>query len=318
MKSRQIAIIGLLFLLSTGCKGTKEIEEVKVNEVVKDVTSDVLPPGNQSLFWQIRRKDSDIEKPSYLFGTIHIIGSEDYFLGKNVKQKLEEADKLIMEVDFSKMDMNVIAEAGLLPDNKTMKDYLSEEDYEFVVTRLSDSIGLSRSQFESSYVRMKPLFLQQLIVYKYLGENPVSYENSFNDIAEINDIQTIGLETFREQLDFLDQLPLEEQYEDMVDAIRDWNGTRAQFEELVEAYKSQDLETLNRLIEDEMENPKMKELLLTKRNTQWMPELSTWIDEGNAFIAVGAGHLEGEFGVINLLRKEGYEVWPYQAGPNER
>lgn len=317
MKSRQIAIIGLLFLLSTSCKSTKEVEEVKVNEPVKEEVNP-LPSGNKSLFWQVRQKNSDGEKPSYLFGTIHVISSEDYFLGKNVKEKLEEADKLIMEVDFNQMDMNAIAEAGLLPDNKTMKDYLSEEDYEFVVTRLSDSIGLSRSQFESSYVRMKPLFLQQLIVYKYLGENPVSYESNFNEIAEINDIQTTGLETFREQLDFLDQLPLEEQYKDLVDAIRDWNETRTQFEELVEAYVSQDLGALNRLIEDEMENPKMKELLLNKRNTQWIPELSAWIDEGNAFIAVGAGHLEGEFGVINLLRRAGYEVWPYAAGSNER
>ena len=124
------------------------------------------------------------------------------------------------------------------------------------------------------------------------------------------------METFREQLDFLDQIPIEDQLQDMVDAIRDWNETKSQFEDLIAAYKRQDLEALNHLIEDEMESPKMRELLLNKRNTQWMPELSTWVDEGNAFIAVGAGHLEGEFGVINLLRRAGYEVWPYPAGPD--
>ncbi|MEZ5009155.1 MAG: TraB/GumN family protein [Chitinophagales bacterium] len=314
MRPLQIAIIGLLVLLNSACKGTKETVEEKIDKPVKENMNTALPPGNQSLFWQIRGKD--IEKPSYLYGTIHVISAEDYFLGENVKQKLVEADKLIMEIDLDEMDMNAIANAGLLPDNKTIKDYLSEEDYEFISTRLSDSIGLSRSQFEMAYARMKPIFIQQLVVYKFLGENPASYESNFNEIASMNDVDSYGLETFREQLDFLDQIPIEDQLQDMVDAIRDWNETKSQFEALVAAYKLQDLEVLNHLIEDEMESPKMRELLLNKRNTQWMPELSTWIDEGNAFIAVGAGHLEGEFGVINLLRRAGYEVWPYPAGPD--
>ena len=57
------------------------------------------------------------KRPSYLFGTIHIISSEDYFLGKNVKDKLENADQLVMEIDLNNMDMNAMAEAGLLPDD---------------------------------------------------------------------------------------------------------------------------------------------------------------------------------------------------------
>lgn len=307
-----MAIIGLLVLLNTACKGSKEVAEEKTEKPVKETMSTGIPPGNQSLFWQVRGKD--IEKPSYIYGTIHVISAEDYFLGANVKQKLVEADKLIMEIDFDEMDMNAIAGAGLLPDNKTIKDYLSEEDYEFISTRLSDSIGLSRSQFESAYARMKPIFIQQLVVYKFLGENPASYESNFNELAGMHNVASYGLETFREQLEFLDQIPIEEQLQDMVTAIRDWHETKAQYQKMIAAYKDQDLDVLNHLIEDEMESPKMKELLLNKRNTQWMPELTTWIDEGNAFIAVGAGHLEGEFGVINLLRRAGYEVWPYPIG----
>jgi uncharacterized protein YbaP (TraB family) len=124
------------------------------------------------------------------------------------------------------------------------------------------------------------------------------------------------LETFEAQLNFLDQIPLDEQFEDLLYSIENWAETRTQFTKLLEAYKDQDLETLHYLIEDEMENPKMKELLLERRNHDWIPKLTAWINEGNSFIAVGAGHLAGEFGLIRLLRQQGYEVWPFPQGNN--
>jgi uncharacterized protein YbaP (TraB family) len=219
-----------------------------------------------------------------------------------------------MEVDLDNVNMNAIADAGLLPNNTTIKDYISPEDFEFISACLSDSIGLSKSSFLATYARMKPIFLQQLIIYKYLGQNPVSYETNFNQMAELKGIETTGLETFEQQLEFLNQIPLDEQFGDLVSALREWNETKQQFFDLLAAYKNQDLETLNRIIEDEMESPKMKEVLLNKRNNDWIPQLKTILEEGNAFIAVGAGHLEGEFGVINLLRAAGYEVWPFPAG----
>ena len=312
MKTLHILLMGILVLLNSACKSSKEAQEDNPTKPEKPEMTSSIPPGNQSLFWVIRSKESD--KPSYLYGTIHVISSEDYFLGANVKDKLLNADKLVMEVDLNDMNMNAIADAGLLPNNTSLKDYLSVEDYEYVSKCLADSIGLSASSFEATYARMKPIFLQQLIVYRYLGENPVSYETNFNQLAEINGIESSGLETFEQQLEFLNQVPLEEQFEDLVDALKNWDETKEQFLQLLSAYKNQDLEALNRIIETEMESPKMREVLLNKRNNNWTPQLKQLADEGNAFIAVGAGHLEGEFGVINLLRGEGYEVWPYPIG----
>lgn len=312
MKSIQLLIVGILVLLNAGCKSTKVAKENSDLDVTSPEMA-AIPPGNQSLFWQIRNKTSEA-KPSYLYGTIHVISTEDYFLGQNVEQKLLNSDKLVMEVDLDNVNMNAIADAGLLPNNTTIKDYISPEDFEFISACLSDSIGLSKSSFLATYARMKPIFLQQLIIYKYLGQNPVSYETNFNQMAELKGIETTGLETFEQQLEFLNQIPLDEQFGDLVSALREWNETKQQFFDLLAAYKNQDLETLNRIIEDEMESPKMKEVLLNKRNNDWIPQLKTILEEGNAFIAVGAGHLEGEFGVINLLRAAGYEVWPFPAG----
>ena len=301
-------------MISGACKGSKEAQEAEPTIEKPNALDTSMPDGNQFLFWQIRH--ADIEKPSYLYGTIHVIGAEDFFLGENVQNTLSSADKLIMEIDFDEMDMSALATAGLLPDGKSMRDYLSEEDYDVVAQMLSDSIGLSPMAFEGAYSRMKPLFLEQLVIYKFLGGNPMSYENEFNFIAEREGIESEGLESFEGQLAFLDQIPLDEQYADLLYSIKNWGETRSQFQKMLDAYKAQDLNALNRLIEVEMENPKMKELLLDRRNKEWIPKLSNSINEGNAFIAVGAGHLSGGYGLIQLLRHEGYEVWPYPPGDN--
>jgi len=299
-------------LLSASCKGSKEVQSDDVSNITGGDMASNIPSGEEHLFWQVRHKD--VEKPSYLFGTIHIISAEDYYMGANVKSKLEEADRLVMEIDFDQLDMAAMALSGLLPDDKTIRDYLSEEDYDLVATILSDSIGMSRGMFEGAYSRMKPIFLQQLVIYKFLGENPVSYENNLDQIAEVNGIESDGLETFQEQLDFLDQIPLEEQFSDLLESLQNWTETQAQFKALLDAYKAKDLDMLNNLIEVEMENASMRELLLDKRNSNWIPKLNNWFSEGSTFVAVGAGHLGGQNGLINLLRTEGYEVWPYPAG----
>lgn len=311
MKSIQIAIIGALVLLSAACKSTKETVNEKVEEATeKTMTS--LPLGSQSLFWKVVSPES--KKTSYLYGTIHIISAEDFYMGKNVKEKLLAADKVVMEMDLDNMDVAAISKATLLPENKTIADYLSKEDFDFIVSSMSDSIGISETKFLTSYGRVKPMIIQQLIVYRFLGENPASYETIFNMMAQDADIETEGLETFTEQLNFLNQLPIEEQFADLVTSVREWDETKSQFSRLIDAYKAQDLKALNQLIEVEMENPKMRQLLLDKRNQNWIPQLQEYFNEGNAFVAVGAGHLEGTSGVINLLRTAGFQVLPLAMG----
>lgn len=309
MITLRIMLLSALAFCCAACKGGKEAVKAEAGAALT-----AAPVSGESLFWQVKREG--VEKPSWIFGTIHVIGADDYYLGSLLREALEASDRLVLEVDLDQIDMAAMAMSGLLPENKTVRDYLSESDYDLVATVLSDSIGMSRSAFEGAYSRMKPIFLQQLVIYKFLGGNPVSYESNLHRIASENGVELLGLETFAEQLAFLDQIPLDEQFSDLVESLRDWRQTQSQFQELLEAYKNQDIKALNHLIEDEMENPKMRELLLDKRNHDWMPKLREWIDAGNSFIAVGAGHLGGGQGILNKLREAGYILVPVDQGPH--
>ena len=75
-------------------------------------------------------------------------------------------------------------------------------------------------------------------------------------------------------------------------------------------YKSQDIEAMSRMLgsSDETDLAKYESMLITTRNSNWIPIMKKMMQEKVTFFAVGAGHLGGEKGVVNLLRKAGYKV----------
>jgi len=85
------------------------------------------------------------------------------------------------------------------------------------------------------------------------------------------------------------------------------------YEEMASAYRNQELDKLEKLINKEEHGiQQFTDILLYKRNDNWVKKMDGIFSSGPAVIAVGAGHLPGEKGVINLLRKAGYKVEPVE------
>ena len=82
---------------------------------------------------------------------------------------------------------------------------------------------------------------------------------------------------------------------------------------MMNAYKKQDLEALEKLMmKTDMGIGNFTEVLLYKRNRNWVTKLKDLMPQKSLLVAVGAGHLPGEKGVINLLRKAGYTITPLE------
>lgn len=296
---KSIGILSLLLL----CTGFKAPKKNAVASLDKPLST------NNSLLWQI--SGNGLSKPSYLYGTIHIISQDDYFLGKNVKNKIQKSDELIMELDLKEMNLNALATLSILPDGKYIKDYMSDADYKTLQSFMEDSIGIKKYTFESGYGRLKPFFIEQLIFFRYLGQDKESYEENFKKIAEQKNIKISGLETYDEQLQFLEDIPLEDQLKSMVKTIKNYTEETNKLSQLVIDYKAQNLTALAKnLEEDEVDDQTLKIKLLDKRNNNWIPKIKSAIQDKTCFIAVGAGHLVGENGLINLLKEQGYTVEP--------
>lgn len=210
------------------------------------------------------------------------------------KRKLKSAKNVVFEMDLSKVNIVETGLAAIIPGGKSIKDYLSEEDYNEVLIFMKDSMDINPAMFKSAYSKMKPIFLEQFLITKYLGNNPESYETNIGDMAKSQNKKIYGLETFEEQLSFLDKMPIEQQLENLVESIRNFADTRESFNKMIQKYLNQDIDGLGILMMEDTKEQFYQEELLNKRNTNWIPKLMKYFDEGSTFVAVGAGHLSGQ------------------------
>ena len=298
-----------VIVMISSCKTTQKTEQTVKVELDQAIDNE------KTLLWQV--SGNNLAEPSYLFGTIHVISSEDYFLKDNIVKKLFSAKQLVLEMDIRNSNTSTVAEKSILPDEKTIKDYLSEEDYLKIESYFADSLGQPISLFKTAYARLKPFFLQQIIYLKYLGNNPSSYESEFLEKIMDKDVQVLGLETLEDQLAIIDNISIEDQYQDLIEAIQDGPKQKKYLDELIRTYIDMDVNKLHDMIVENEDFKDISNTFVDERNIKWIPKLQEFFKDGCTFVAVGAGHLGGDKGIINLLREVGYTVEPISIGDED-
>lgn len=299
-----------VFFLTTSCNSGKELQGYSADNMPERLDS--------TLLWELRGKG--IRKPSYIFGTIHMISEKDFLMTETTTASLKKTKKLVMEIDLSQMMATSMKMLSMAPmqDNKKLKDLLSEEDYNIVKTFFTEEAEnpeLKMMPFEM-IENWKPMLLQSFL-YKDMIEGPVkAYEMEFLTLGQSNDMEFGGLETIEDQIGVFEKIPYTEQAEALVEMIKDMkagkNTGQNEFEKLVKVYKLQDIDGMVEMSGEQMEEmgEEAADALLNNRNENWIPLILDMAKEGPTFFAVGAAHLGGESGVIRLLMKEGYTLIP--------
>ena len=247
-----------------------------------------------------------LAQASFLYGTIHMLPKEQFELSNSLKRAFDASATIAMEVDLnmSGAEKIALAQKVLLPEGKTLKDYMAEQDYLQLKMYCMDSLQWNESKFERSS-KLKPMFFSSVLMQESMSKM-ASYEMEFNKMAKKKNKKTIGLETIDFQLGLFDQLPMQTQ----VDMLKkDYNSDLKMFDTLLACYLQEDLEKLNVLMNAETAAyPEFNALLLINRNKSWIAPMGTQMRKESTFFAVGAGHLGGPEGVVSLLRSAGYTV----------
>jgi uncharacterized protein YbaP (TraB family) len=262
-----------------------------------------------SLLWKI--EGNGLETPSYLFGTIHLITQKDFFITTATQRAFESCKTLALEVDLnmSKETKKEISKSALLPSGKVIDDYCTSEELNLIKSFMADTVKVSALKIKF-YSRFKPIYLQSILIQEQLKQS-ISYEKTFAKKAKKNKMNQVGLETITFQLKMMDTIPLDYQIKEMAKSIKDGKANIRYFNELIATYKSQNIDKLHQLaIDDGSVTSNFVDVLFNKRNTEWIPSIEGLVRKQPTFIAVGAGHLAGEKGVINLLRARGYTLTP--------
>ncbi len=141
-------------------------------------------------------------------------------------------------------------------------------------------------------------------------ESITSYEMELMAIAKKSGKTIGGLETAAFQMSMFDSIPYRVQAKMLVESIRNVRNEDEEgaFDQMIETYKQQDIEAMQQLIQSDGELMAYENLLLFNRNRNWVPLMNSMMRKEPCFFAVGAGHLGGLNGILQLLRQEGFIV----------
>lgn len=255
----------------------------------------------QSLLWKI--DGGKLNSPSYVFGTIHIKDKRVFQFDPRVFEALDSCRVFALEVDLDPANMAGFAQQLVLPDGKTLRDVFIPEDYALVKGVIEKETGMDISLFD----RMKPYVLLSLGLNSQIaGDMEVAVDEFLYRRARQDGKKVIGLETFEEQMQMLEEIP----YGYIVDYFRNFQKGAEDLEEIIRLYCRADLGRLLNLMQEDKTMASLEKKMITKRNKKMAGRMLPLIREQSAFIAIGAGHLPGKKGILRLLERRGFSVSP--------
>lgn len=280
-----------VFILAflTSCTAQKEVAEIK--------------PLEKSLLWEV--SGNGLTQPSYLFGTYHMMCEEHFLIKDKVKNAMAKTDKTILEVDFSDAAQMAEMQKYMMAD-KRISEQFNAEDLEKLET------GLTKFGYRLEDIdQLSMMALYSMLTMKFFDCPPTEMKMIDLEIMQMSMAagkKIGGLETMAEQAEiFADYLTPKE----LLKMVETFEKGKADTAEMLADYRSENLEEIGKAMHNEENmSAEQQKVLLDNRNLNWEKLIPQIMNTQPTFFAVGAGHLPGEFGMINLLRKKGYKVTP--------
>lgn len=271
---------------------------------LSSIISRAQVPTENSLLWEISGRG--LAKPSYLFGTIHLICPTDFSLSDSLKSTLARTQQVALEMDMDDPGMmaGMMKMMNMAAGNE-LKKLVTEQEYQRLDRFFKDSVHVGLAMFE----RAKPFVLMGPLFNTVLDCQPQSYEMALVELAGKQKSEVIGIETLEEQMAIFDTIPYKDQAKMLLNLIDSLPSARKEFKSLVALYKTQNINELYGMtLKSEFGMEGNEEVMLFARNQKWIPRIRRIASAKPTFFAVGAAHLGGEKGVIALLRKSGFTV----------
>lgn len=261
-----------------------------------------------TLLWKVTGKG--LKKPSWLFGTMHVLCADEARLSESLKAVIAACDEVYFEIKLDDMS-NLLGAVKymMMNDDKRLSDLLSPADYQ----KVKDYFAKHASLLPFGMLeRFKPLLISSLIE----EENMNCQATDGMELTIMKEVHPYnkpirGLETVEFQAGLFDSIPYSDQAKELLAYIDSAAEYKKMTLELADVYKKQDMDQIDEL--SRKGDPGMEaymDLLLYGRNRKWAKDLDTIMPGKSFLIAVGAAHLPGQGGLIDLLRKEGYTLEP--------
>jgi uncharacterized protein len=256
---------------------------------------------NKHFLWKI---ESD-KGTAYLLGSIHVAKDDMYPLDTVIENAFKRSDALVVEANITQIDPSIILEKIKYNDGTTLKDHLSPDVY----NQLKEAFK-KKNIPEYIFNTMKPFFAITSLMVLDLVKDDFSAANGIDMhfMEKAKNKKILELESVDFQIGIFDKFSREQNDAFVKYSLIDMDSTTENLDSIFVYWKNVDTAGINRLInEPKSENPQIKsimKLLLDKRNLNMAVNLEGMIFGGGTyFVVVGAGHLFGDTGIINILKK---------------
>ena len=249
----------------------------------------------------------------YLVGSLHLLTADYYPLSPALDAAFRDSDLLVEQIDLREVSASgsqlKMLTRGMLAPGQTLDKVVSPPTYALVNKRL-EGLGLPVEPLK----RFKPWMLAVTLLaleWQKAGFDPnLGLDQHFFNGATVGGKTVQGLETVEYQISRFDEMTPDQQDRMLAETLKELDTEIASITKLADAWKQGDVTTIERIVlQDVKQEPQMYQRLLVDRNRNWLPKIEAlFARAGRAFVVVGAAHLVGPDGLIQMLKAKGYSV----------
>ncbi|HEY3153818.1 MAG TPA: TraB/GumN family protein [Candidatus Binatia bacterium] len=273
------------------------------------VVSDTSDAQEKTLLWKVSNDKHSI----YLLGSIHYLKKENFPLHKAILTAFNASKRLVLEVDLNRISpdaaQRVTLEKAMYRDGQTLQQNVSEETYQLAEQHAA-KLGIDMKIMGP----MKPWFVALTLLaikFQQIGLDPnLGVDHYLAERAKASGKATSGLETLEFQVGLLDQLSKRDQESLLRETVGEMELLVTNINQIVQSWLNGDSDSLETLLLGSMkEYPELHEKIIVERNRRWVPQIEKILaQDGDAIVVVGAAHLVGKDGVIEMLKARGYRL----------
>jgi len=268
------------------------------------------PSSQKGFLWKVQSKTG----VAYLVGSIHAYKSELYPLPKKMEDAFDKSDALAVEANVNEVkpeSLMTMINGELYTDGSTLQKHLSRETYETAVQKLKE-LGLPLEIFQNTKPWFVALTLTSMELQK-LGLDPeYGIDNYFLKKAE-NRKRVVELESIEYQVNLLSSFSDAEQESFLVSTLKDLDLLKKEINIILTAWNTGDTKTMESYVSKSLqEDPRMLPIykkLVFDRNKNMASKIEGYLKSDERYcVVVGAAHLVGKDGIIEILKRKGYII----------
>ena len=264
-----------------------------------------MKKNKNTLVWQILPPDTEGGKnPSYILGTMHVRDARAFQFEEIFKKQILDCQAFATEFNLDEAQSNTDF-ALSLPDGLQLSDLIKPKMFAKISHVVQQKMGFPLTTFNT----MKPIMVTNMLTESVLSSDRLlSLDETLWRFAAENGRVLRGIETFAEQVDILNKMSLEEQVKGLKDLTANFTKFRQQLLSMAALYEQADIQKLYKAARRSTKGS--RRLLLFDRNVIMARRIADLSQEMTICAAIGAGHLAGKKGVLQLLKSAGFTVTP--------